>query len=285
MEIIIEYVLIDNLVINFLILYLSCKILKQKIVYWRLILSSFIGVGCALIMPIINFPGYVMIIFKLILGIVMVVIALPCPTFKKSVVSFLTFLIMTGCMGGVCFLIIFMVSGNLSFNLLATYSYKIPVGAILFACSIISVVIGQLIKLVYRKKTINNFIYEIILIDKGKEIKSNAYLDSGNTLIDPITNKPVIIINFSLFNKLYNLPLEKILTKKIEEKDINKSHYITFNTIGKTSDMLVFEVDKLAINSQNQARQFNNVLLGLSFNKLSNTFSCDTLLNPQFICE
>ena len=158
MEIIIEYVLIDNLVINFLILYLSCKILKQKIVYWRLILSSFIGVGCALIMLIINFPGYVMIIFKLILGIVMVVIALPCPTFKKSVVSFLTFLIMTGCMGGVCFLIIFMVSGNLSFNLLATYSYKIPVGAILFACSIISVVIGQLIKLVYRKKTINNFI-------------------------------------------------------------------------------------------------------------------------------
>jgi stage II sporulation protein GA (sporulation sigma-E factor processing peptidase) len=284
MEIIIEYVLIDNLVIDFLILYLSCKILKQKIVYWRLILSAVIGAGCALIIPIINLPEYLMIILKLILGIVMVLICLPCSTFKKSFISFLTFLMMTGCMGGVCFLIIFMLSGNMSFNFNISYSYKIPVGAIVFVCALVAGIISQLIKLIYRKKALNNFIYEITLVDKGKEIRSSAYLDSGNTLIDPVTNKPVIIINYSLFNKLYNLPLEKILTKKIKEEDIKKSHYITFNTIGKKSDMLVFEIDKMAINSQNQEKQFDNVLLGLSFSKLNNTFSCEALLNPQFIC-
>ncbi|MDD4110350.1 MAG: sigma-E processing peptidase SpoIIGA [Clostridia bacterium] len=286
MEIIIEYVLIDNLVIDFLILYISCKLLKCKIVFWKLAVSSLIGAGCALVLPIIILPNYGLIIFKLTLGVLMVLISLPSQTFKKALSSFMVFLMMTGSMGGLCFFLIFMLSGSLSADVLITYSSNIPIGVIIFMCALISFGVTKLTKLFYQKKNINNFIYETIFSDKGREIKINAFLDSGNTLIDPISQKPVVIINYSLFHRLYNLPLEKILTKNIEKKDIKNLHYITFNTIGKRADMLVFEVDKMeVVFSKNETKNFNDVVLGLSFSGLNKTFSCDALLHPQFVCE
>lgn len=247
MEIIIEYTLIDNLVIDFLILYLSCKILKHKVVFWELALSSCVGTACALVMPIINLPTYAMVFFKLTLGAIMVLISLPCNNFKKAFISFMGFILMTAGMGGICFFLLFMISGDISINLLTTYSSQIPVGVILLVCSLTFYFVNKLIKLIYKKRMLNTFIYETTFLNDGKEIKIDAYLDSGNTLIDPITNKPVVIINFTLFNKLYNLPLEKVLMKNVGDKEIKNCHYITFNTVGKKSDMLVFEIEKMKI--------------------------------------
>lgn len=216
----------------------------------------------------------------------MVLISLPSKTLKKVIISFLTFMLMTGVMGGVCFALIFMLSGSVSADVLITYSSDIPLGLIIFICLITYLATTKLIKLFYQKKTINNFIYETILKDKGKKIKFNAFLDSGNTLIDPISQKPVVIISYSLFQRLYNFPLEKIITKKIEEKDIKKLHYITINTVGKGSEMLVFEVEKMeVVFSKNDIKNFSNVVLGLSFSGINKTFSCDALLHPQFVCE
>lgn len=285
MEIIIEYVLIDNLVIDFLILFLCCKILKYKVVFWRLLTSSIIGAGCALVLPIIHLPNYILMIFKLLLGALMVLISLPSKTSKKTIISFLTFMLMTGAMGGICFALIFMLSGSVSTDILITYSSNIPLGIIILMCALTTLGITKLTKLFYQKKTINNFIYETILKDKGKQIKFNSFLDSGNTLIDPISQKPVVIITYSLFNRLYNLPLEKIITKKIEEKDIRNLHYITINTVGERAEMLVFEVEKMeVVFSKNNVKNFNNVVMGLSFSEINKTFSCDALLHPQFIC-
>ncbi len=283
MEIVVEYVLIDNLVINFIILYLSCKILKSRVVFWKLALSSCIGAGFALVMPLMILPVYVMILFKLILGVVMALIALPCQTFKKSVASFLTFILMTAGMGGVCFLIIFMISGTLSIDLMMTYDAGIPIGVILLICTIFAFMISALIKLFYQKKILNNFIYPTTFIDGDKKIRIDAYLDTGNTLIDPITNKPVVIVNYSLFNRLFEVSMEKIISKKIEQEDLKNSHYINFSTLGQKADnMLVFEIEKIQINlSESESKEFDNVVLGLSFTQLKRALSCDALLHPQ----
>lgn len=285
MEIIIEYIIIDNLVINFLILFISCKILKNKIIFWRLAFSSVLGAIVSLILPILILPTFALIILKLILGIIMTLISLPSQTFKKVLVSFLTFVAMTGVMGGICFLIIFLVSDSFNFDILITYSSEISIGIILFICSLTTYFIIQLIKIFYRRKNINNFVYETIFLNNGRTVKINSYLDSGNTLIDPETNKPVIIIDYSLFEKLCCLPLEKILTKKIKS-EVKNPHYILFNTVGKKSEMFVFQVESMKIFVDNKkSMEFKDVSLGLSFSKLNKTFCCNALLPASFICN
>lgn len=284
MEITIEYVLIDNVVINYIILFLSCKLLKQKVVFWKLFLAAVIGAGFALILPIIYLPSYLLILLKLSLGFLMVLMSLPCNTFKRCAASFLTFLLMTGVMGGVCFAIIYMLSGNLSTDILLNYSAPIPVGVILFICCLTAYLLNSLIKLFYKKRKENNFIYSAIIWSNGKKVKVNAFLDSGNTLVDPVYKKPVIIISYSLFHKLYNLPLEKVLMKNITSKDIKNSHYISFNTVGKSAEMLVFEIESIEIIlSKEKKRKLENVLLGLSFGSISKTFSCEVLLHPDYV--
>lgn len=284
MEIVIEYVLIDNIVINYLILFLACKILKEHIVFWKILISAMIGAGFALIMPIMAVSALFLIILKISLGILMVLIVFPCSSFKKALSSFLTFILMTAVMGGICFAIIYAVSGSLSMDLLSMYSAPIPVGVILLCCAFMAWLINSLIKLFYKKQKENNFKFEAVLINKEKQIRANAFLDTGNTLIDPASNKPVIIITYSLFHKLCEMPLERVLMKKVTDEDIKGSHYISFDTVGKKSEMLVFEIDKINIITEDkQIKTFEKVLLGLSFGGIFKTFSCDALLHPDYV--
>lgn len=283
MEIVVEYILVDNIIINYLIILLSKKILKLQITVWKAVLSSVIGATFALLLPIMILPTYILLPLKFILGFLMVLIAFPYSNLKKTLTYFLVFILMTGLMGGVCFVVIYMFSGNLSTNMLF-YSAPIPIGLILLICSVTTYFVSSLIKLFYRKKRENNFIYEAIIINNGKKVKINAFLDSGNTLIDPVSKKPVIIISYPLFNKLYNLPLEQIIMKKVTSENIKNSHYISFDTVGKSSCMLVFEIEEIKILiSKAQVRSIENVLLGLSFANISKIFYCDALLHPDYV--
>lgn len=284
MEIIIEYVLIDNILINYMIFFLSFKILKQHMFFWRLIIASVVGACFALILPMIPLSWYMMIPLKLFIGFLMVLISFPYSKFKKMLTYFLVFILTTGMMGGVCFITIYMLSGSLSADTLTNYSFSMPVGVILFVCFIAAYLINSLIKMFYKKKRENNFIYEAVILNNGKKVKVNAFLDSGNTLIDPKSQKPVIIITYALFNKLYSLPIEQVLMKKINSDDIKNSHYISFNTVGSSGEMLVFEIEEMKIiMSKKQEKKIKNVLLGLSFSNLCKTFACDALLHPDYV--
>ncbi len=282
MEIVVEYVLVDNLVIDYLILYLSCKLLRQKVVFWRISLASVLGAGCALITPIMALPTWALILFKLLLGWVMVRVGIKPTTIKKEIISYLTFLGMTAVMGGVCFGIIYMLSGDIEASYLLLYNLEIPVGVILLAVALTALAISKMIKYFYHKKVFNNFVFKTVIYDKGKEIQIDAFLDSGNTLIDPVTNKPIVIIDYLTFNKLYDLPMTQLLTKQVDE--IENSHYIEFGTVGKRDSMLIFEIEKMqVIVSDKDTKELKNVALGLSFAKLKKSFECNALLHPMLI--
>ena len=74
MEIYIEYVLIDNLVINALILLCTKKTLKLKTSWLRLGLSSLLGTVVAVMLPLINISSIFLILIKIGLGVLMVLI-------------------------------------------------------------------------------------------------------------------------------------------------------------------------------------------------------------------
>ena len=74
MEIYIEYVLIDNFVINYLILLLVKKTMKLKTSIFRMVLSSGIGTIVAVLMPLFSVSNWLFILIKLLLGVSMILI-------------------------------------------------------------------------------------------------------------------------------------------------------------------------------------------------------------------
>ena len=287
MEIVVEYVLIDNLVINFLILNLSAKLLKvrENFLSLRLLSSAALGAVCSLISPLLNLPSYLQIVFKLVLGLLMVRIGLNPTGFKKNMVSYFVFLLLTAAMGGVCFGIVFLLSGEIESGFVLIYNMEIPVGAIILVVWLVYLGIAKLFCAYEKRKLFGTFVFKAEIKNNGKTIEFDVFLDSGNTLTDPISLKPVMIVDYSLFRKIFDLPLEKILMKKIGKEDISGSHYIDFGTVGNGGKMLVFEVESVVLRAGEKETEIKSPAVGLTFSKLQKSFNCEGLIGVEFAKE
>lgn len=116
------------------------------------------------------------------------------------------------------------------------------------------ILISPLILYIYyrqsqKMKTNYNLIYkiEIVLKDK-KEIQLNGFLDTGNKLIDPITNKPILLIQKGIVN---------------EQKE--KIYFIPFHSLGNNNLLKCFKPLYVVIEN----KKYKNYLIGISDKKFS----------------
>ena len=266
MEIVVEYVLIDNIVINFLILYLSALVLRLEKRKLRLFIAACFGAIFSLITPLLSLPTWLMIAYKVLLGLVIARLGLKTNGFKKNALAFSVFLIMTAAVGGACMGIVFLFGGKMENGFLSVYEMELPVGVVLLMCSLVCFGIARVIKAIGRRKLIGNFIFQGEISNKGKTTKFDVFLDSGNALFD--------------------VPFEKIITKKIDENEIENSHYITYGTATGQSKMLVCEVENFCVSlGHNNTKEFQDVAVGLSLVKFQKCYDCRALMGAEFAKE
>ena len=112
-------------------------------------------------------------------------------------------------------------------------------------------------------------------------IYEEGYLDSGNVLYDTITKKPIILVTFDVFNKLYqNINYINALTKNFDKSIIKDGHFIKINGVGSGTSILVFTIDEMLINND---KSFKDVAVGLSFSSFDKSFGKKILLNNVLI--
>ena len=283
MEIVVEYALLDNFIIDMIILFVSCKLKHEKISVARLCISSLFGAICALLMPLLNCANFLIIGVKLLIGVVMVLIAHKCSTFKKFVLDYFIFLSTTAVFGGVGIGVLYLFFGSVT--LTAGFAINSPILMSAIYIAIFAWVYGVVaaVKFFYRKKNRNEFTFEILLVCKDKKVESTAYLDSGNTLVDPVTQKPVVIIGFKTFSKLHkDVALENLLMKKLDKIKIEGAHYIEYQTLNNQKmSMLITPIDKIEMKNKKEKNGLKDCVLGLSFAKFQKSFNCDILLNQN----
>ena len=126
MEIYIEYVLIDNLVINYLILLLVKKTMKLKTNKLKMILSSLLGAVVAIILPLFDLPGLISVIVKIALGVIMLLTLTRFYKFKEFVFSFLLFLGYTLFLVGASLVTLLAFGTSLELLSQGAYDIKVP---------------------------------------------------------------------------------------------------------------------------------------------------------------
>ena len=159
MTVYVEYVIVDNLVIDSLILLTCQKLSKAQTSKLKLFLSALTGTIIALLSPLL--PNIINLVIKPFVAVLMVIIAFKPANIKKLGLFTLLLFLVTFMYGGT--MIGLMEILGIEFTLQNGISYvnNFPVGLALLLCSFIFLILKKLIKLFYCKKQINNFIYEV----------------------------------------------------------------------------------------------------------------------------
>jgi stage II sporulation protein GA (sporulation sigma-E factor processing peptidase) len=155
MQIYLEYVLIDNLVINGFILLLTKELLKLQVKKINIFLASLVGAVFALFVPLVVLPPILLLIAKICVGLCIVSILKKYKNSLEFITSFLTFLTLTFVMGGVCFAILNLLNAQVTNSGVLIYQNEIPLGIILLVIMGYSYLMLNLIKNFYKKKSLN----------------------------------------------------------------------------------------------------------------------------------
>lgn len=269
MQIIIEYVLIENFLINFFILHLCELFLKEKASLK--ILNSIFGAIIALCFPLFNLTVVGEILLKILVGSIMVCISFSFKTFTKYLYNFFAFALMTFVFGG-------------AVELLTGLTSETSVFVIMLICTFVFFLAKLFFKAYNKKKTIQSFKYFVRLYFNGNHIDETGYFDSGNILYDNITNKPIILISPIVFEKLTGQNYYEFLLKEKSMDFLKNCHYIPASTSMSQGKMLVFEVEKVEILSKNnEIKEHKNIFVGLSFANFEKAFDSGLLLHSSLI--
>lgn len=276
MVVYVEYVVIDNMVINILILLLTKYLLKLNTKKIYITLSAMFGTLIAIISPLFN--NTINLLIKIPLSVCMIYISFQPRRFKMFFAEILTFYISTFVMIGACLAVCEILGIKYIILSSVSYEYEFPIGFALGVCSIVFILTKNIFTYISKIHNNDKYLYKITLIEKEKTITTTAFLDTGNKLNS--NNKPISIINYKIFQKLYpKILLMDILLKK--QLPLKNSTYFEVKSIGTPQKILIFEIEKIVINK----REIENPLLGLSFENFEKTTRCDAIISTNLIGE
>lgn len=209
---------IVELIVDFIIL----KVFKIK---YKLIYILFLQLPkiCANILCLIfSWEFGFKVLAKFLSRLLVVVFLADSLRFKRLIkILFLDHIIYFSIAGFVCFIILWIESSSKEYfnvNISNSFEFLIVFGVILYI-----VAIFNLVRNLSKNKNFNRYLTEVSLSLNNKHIKVYGLVDSGNSLVDPKTKKPVLIISLK--------SILKLISKKELEKLISNSGYVECETI------------------------------------------------------
>ncbi len=260
----IENILILNLIMNFYLLKLTAKVLRLKPCLRRLILGSVVGaVGYCLIIsiPYVSYTVKVMT-GMLPVGILMMKLGLNITGIKAL------------CYGtGWMFTFSFILGGFILF-----LKGKLPVvyegaqgGIVIITCGLLGYELFKSAIVVHRNKAQNKFCTVRLDTDMGW-VKIAALVDTGNGLMDPVSKKPVAILEEEIWRSM---------TKWIRKE---KYRVIPYHSIGKEHGILEgYEVGRFEVEGDTGIKTQSNVIVAVFKGKLSECGSYQMILPPELL--
>ncbi|MCI9087802.1 MAG: sigma-E processing peptidase SpoIIGA [Clostridia bacterium] len=297
MTVYLDVVMLENLCMNYIILFATGYLMKIKMKQLRLIVSSILGGIYAVIAYLEILPIYSSFGMKVVLSILMVYIAFKPKGVKILSKQLIIFYLTSFVFGGCAFALLYFVKPQdiLMRNgvYVGTYPIKIALlgGIVGF---IITYIAFRIVKNKLRRKDI---LYNIEITLQEKRLKVKAMLDTGNLLKDPISKMPVIVVEKEQLYSLLPIQLldhieewiggdEKFLNQ-IEEKElIARFRIIPFSSVGKQNGlMLGFKADQVEIEKEEDIQVRKDVIIGIFNQKLSKDKRYSALIGLDLLEE
>ena len=289
MTIYVDVVLLENLCMNYAILFATGVVTRNNLRILRIIISSLIGGIYAVISFMNIFKIYSNLIFKIILSVVMVYICFKPKNLRMLFKQLIIFYLISFAFGGTAFALLYFIKPEniMTKNglLIGTYPIKIA----LLGAIIGFIIIQTAFRVIKTKITKQDMFCYIKIYIKDKQEILRAMIDTGNSLKEPITGYPVIVVQS---NKLENILPKEVLenTEKIVKGKIVEDLYdlnfriIPFTSLGKTNGLLLgIKADKAIVRNDDCENILENVIIAIYDKELSKTGSYNSLVGLDIL--
>lgn len=294
-----DIIILLNLLFNLMILSLTTYLARVHTTIYRLLFGTMIATS--LVPIVIYFPDSFInsMIGKGIYSIFIVIGAFGCKSILHIMKNVFIFYFISFSIGGGLFGLHFLVQDTLGGE---TNKFLLYVNNVYGdQMSLIIILIGFPIVWFFTKARMDRHVkdkikydqmYNCIITLNGISHQTVGYIDSGNHLVDPLSNRPVIICDEKFLMKFFtdvdwdllrssiiNHGMEKIPTSI--QKQIS---LVPYQGVGGNSDFLyTIRPEKLTILYENEVIETNNVLIGIQLANLTADNSYHCLLHPQII--
>lgn len=302
MEIVIylDILILENIVINYMILAVTARFSRIKTSSLRLFLGALVGALFIIFVFLPDVKIYTSVLAKIILSFVIIAISFKSGRLITFFKTLALFYITTFVFAGAGFALLYfnkqaimMKNGVLmidpSMQILNTNWVQI-----LLALALAGIITRILWEIIHNIK--DKVMVQLYISFDSKIIGLYALVDTGNALHDPLTNMPVVIVEFSAIKEI--LPVEiRAVFEESGDNDLgnittaisNTSWFtrfrlIPFTSLGKENGMLVgFKPDFIEIDNDNEKKDIRDVVVGIYTRSLSKNEKYRALLGPELI--
>lgn len=248
MDVYIEYVILDNMSMNWVIIRLidlTTGISLKRANRW---LVCILGTIFAIFLPYLYFNKLLLFLYKFVVSIILVLSMKRFDRFASFFKVHIIFILYTFLLGGVCFGIINLLGIDYTMSGILIYNFEFPMG-VLFSIMIVAIrLLRKYISWAKERMRSANYMYKIVITDSGECVDSVAFLDTGNKIA--VDGKGVSVISLNLFLRLYkDIDIMDVILKKTND-ELKDVKYIDISGIGREEKYLSFVVDKMDIDGR-----------------------------------
>ena len=290
MTIYLDIIFLENLFMNYIILFATGIIVRAPLKIIRTLISSILGSIYAIISYISILEIYSSLFLKIILSISMVYIAFGSKNVKIFFKQLIIFYLTSFTFGGVAFAFLYLISPqNILLEdgvLIGTY----PIKVILTAGIVGFIIITTSFKNIKGKLTKKDMYCQIKVNINMKHAYINAIIDTGNFLREPITKIPVVVIEKEILYGIIPSYILDNINKIINGEDIDLMEYtskiriIPFTSLGKENGILLgLKADSVLVEMEENNININNVIIGIYDGHLNKTGKYKALIGVDFL--
>ncbi|MCD8005598.1 MAG: sigma-E processing peptidase SpoIIGA [Oscillospiraceae bacterium] len=248
MSIYLDTLVVVNAYITWLTLSLTSKLSHQYSKPMRMAIGAFVGGFSALIIII---PESIWVIFLKFLSFVLIIVT----TFLRKGMSKLRFLVICAeflgvniVFGGAVYLLQSLIGADIIYINNASFYFDISLGTLIFFTAVIYV-LTVIISGLLERKADRNHAYRVMFTSDGSSYSYDGVADTGNTVTDLFSGKPVIIC-----------------TGSDGKPSIKHFSAVPYSTIDGEGLLYAFSPDELYIEDETGKRKTVNALLAFTDN-------------------
>lgn len=269
MVVYVEYVAINNFIIDCLLILSARKAMNLPLNKAFVCLSAAVGAAFAVVTPLLKMNAAFTFVLKFFAGALIVLVSGKFPNFRIYVRCFYLFLFFTFAFGGAVFGAFYF--AGISYDVFSrTTPAESVLTIILLIVFVMYFVACALIKKLYKRKEIANFIRKCEFTVGGRIYIVNGFLDSGNRL--RYKNDPIIIVSPKFAAKLM----------KNEVFSLVRPRYSTISTIAGEKVIKIYKISRIKIYNGTSVNIINNVMLGIAEREFMSGGEYDLILGTVF---
>jgi len=296
-----DLIILLNFVIDYFLLLATARFLHLPVKKGRFAIGATLGAMYTIVYFVPELGFFHIFITKIIFSVIMVISAFGYSHFIAFIRSISTFYFVSFVTGGGVFALqyFFQINHDVINGIYVSRSTNPLIVLLLIFIGFIGIWFfsGKTFQAMERKRNIHQHIIDIEIYMFDAIIQCKGLVDTGNQLYDPISRKPVMILEakqLSILPEFYmglyqngEFQLEKYhqLSDQVESKWLTRTQLIPFRSVGKNMEfILALRPDKVVIQTEEQKDLFQSkVLVGLDFGQLSNDQAYQAIIHPDLL--